>query len=47
MNKFSRKIALIPILLGAGMIFIGANRGEVDIVLNKAIRICLECIGIG
>ena len=29
------------------MMFVGVNRGEADIVLSKAIRICLECIGIG
>lgn len=25
----------------------GMNRGEVMIVMNKAINICLECIGLG
>jgi hypothetical protein len=36
-------------LLGIGVIFIvlGIYRGEVAIVFTKAIRICLECIGIG
>jgi hypothetical protein len=36
-------------LAGCGAIFmwIGAARGEVAVVLMKAVRICLECIGIG
>lgn len=34
-------------LLSLLMIALGVFRGEVAIVLNKAVRICLECIGIG
>jgi hypothetical protein len=29
------------------MIIVGVGRGEVAVVLAKAIRICLECIGVG
>ena len=25
----------------------GVTRGEVSVVLNKAVNICLECIGLG
>lgn len=36
-------------LLCIGVVFIaiGLATGEAGIVLNKAIHICLECIGIG
>jgi hypothetical protein len=35
------------ILAGLAFVFYGFTRGEIDIVLKKAITICLECIGIG
>ncbi|MBQ4349231.1 MAG: hypothetical protein IJC79_06435 [Clostridia bacterium] len=38
---------IITALLGLVFMFFGAYRGEADIVLSKAIRVCLECIGIG
>ena len=28
-------------------IFIGVAQGDMAVVLRKAIRICLECIGVG
>jgi hypothetical protein len=36
-------IAVIALL----MMGFGINRGEMSVVLEKAIHICLECIGIG
>ncbi|MGI6725652.1 MAG: CD1871A family CXXC motif-containing protein [Christensenellales bacterium] len=42
-----RRLAWPLIMLGALMMALGAWRGEVAVVLQKAIRICLECIGIG
>lgn len=35
------------LIAGAVMVCCGAMRGEVETVLSKAIRLCLECIGIG
>ena len=45
----SKKAVLQVALLacGAAMLCYGAWRGEVDTVLSKAIRLCLECVGIG
>ena len=36
-------------LLAAGMVFIlvGIFRGEAATVLSKAIKLCMECVGIG
>lgn len=40
-------VSLCLFLLGTLMIVLGVLRGEHHTVLEKAIRICLECIGIG
>lgn len=34
-------------LVGIGLMAFGLYRGEGRQVLSKAVRICLECIGIG
>ena len=34
-------------ICGAAMLCYGAWRGETETVLSKAIRLCLECVGIG
>jgi len=43
----NRRISVILMLAGLVMLAAGFARGEADQVLAKAIRICLECIGIG
>jgi hypothetical protein len=40
-------IPAIVIFAGAVFMLAGIYRGEMDVVLRKAINICLECIGIG
>ncbi|MBR6653833.1 MAG: hypothetical protein IKL27_03770 [Oscillospiraceae bacterium] len=35
------------LLLAAVFVVLGVMRGETAVVLQKAVNICLECIGIG
>ena len=47
---FRSKKAVFQVLLlicGGAMLCCGVLRGEADTVLSKAIRLCLECVGIG
>ena len=39
--------ALTLALIGAALIAVGVARGEYAVVLRKAVRICMECIGLG
>ena len=43
-----QKISQIALLItGITMVSYGAIRGEAASVLGKAIKLCLECVGIG
>ena len=33
--------------LAAACLFAGIGRGEQEAVLRKAVRVCMECIGLG
>lgn len=42
-----RLVAGVILVVAVMMIVYGTYRGEVSIVFNKAINVCLECIGLG
>lgn len=45
--KRSDWITVAAVLSGIGLILLGAFSGQAQTVMKSAIRICLECIGIG
>ena len=50
MTSRNKKALALPLgMLAAALAFIavGASRGEAQEIMGKAVRICLECIGIG
>lgn len=40
-------ITMLSLLVGTGFLLAGIWREEYTIVMEKAISICLECVGIG
>ena len=46
-SKVRNIIRAVFLLIGIGMIIYGATHGEAAIVLKKAVKVCLECIGLG
>ena len=47
MFRTKKQAQLLLLAASVLMILFGAWRGEAATVLSKAIRICLECVGIG
>lgn len=48
MFKVIKTVSQVVLLIaGIAMVCFGVMRGEAATVLGKAIRLCLECIGIG
>ena len=46
-EKVRKIIAIMTLCLGIGHVVEGVFWGGAETALNKASRICLECIGIG
>lgn len=47
MRKHKKAFQYTVLALSVLLIAVGVSRGEVVVVLRKAITVCLECIGIG
>ena len=47
MKNKNFKIASLILLFSIVLILVGIKRDEFNDIKNKAVRICLECIGIG
>ena len=45
--NYRRRIQFGLLVVALMMIGYGAVRGEAAVVLNKAIKLCMECVGIG
>ncbi len=46
-TRFRRLPGLILAVLGLVIMGVGIYRGEMAVVLEKAVNICMECVGIG
>lgn len=45
--RVSKYIKYIILVLSILFIYVGIQRGEETLVFQKAVKICLECIGVG
>lgn len=46
-SKVRFGLTIFILIIAAAFICYGVSRGEADIVMKKAVIICLECIGLG
>lgn len=46
-GRMKTKLRIAGLLTAFSFIIYGLMRGEAGAVLNKAVNICLECIGLG
>jgi len=47
MMFMTKKQAQLLLLAAGVLMLLGVWRGEADTVFSKAIRLCMECVGIG
>ncbi len=46
-NNIKTPLRIVCLFTACAFIVHGISRGEALVVLNKAVNICLECIGLG
>ncbi len=46
-TRLSRKVTAVLLAIALGMCVYGAATGEMEAVFIKAVKICMECIGLG
>lgn len=46
-NRMKTSLRIACLLTACVFVAYGVRRGEMLVVLNKAVNICLECIGLG
>lgn len=46
-NRMKTPFRIVCLFIACAFIVHGISRGEALVVLNKAVNICLECIGLG
>ena len=47
MPRSRKAIAYVALAVSAGLLAAGLAFGQIAVVLDKAAKVCLECIGIG
>ena len=46
-KNLSKTASFLLLGIGAALLLFGVLSGDMELVLQKAVRVCLECIGIG
>ncbi len=45
--KYEKVSQIFLLVAGLAFVLVGILRGEAAVVLSKAIKLCMECVGIG
>ena len=46
-EKIRFSLTILTMIISTGFIYYGIHRGEPMMVMMKAVRVCMECIGLG